>query len=91
MSKFDSIKMTESKNKVSSVTHDSDDDSIKATKKNKASKSEIGESQDAKMEVTKSQFQKGMKDDHFGEGDREIQYELVNNEENEKLVVRKFT
>lgn len=98
------IKMGVSKNKVSSVMEDSEDDSIKDQiqndpKKPSSSKSDLGvsNSQVATMELTESQLKQRINDDHFSSGDNgnkrpneEIKYELVNPKENEKLMVRKF-
>jgi hypothetical protein len=74
--------MEDKKNKVSSVTNNSDTDSIKEHKRTNsqskfsASKSQIGKSQTANMELTKSEFARKIKNDHFG-SDSQDEVEVI--------------
>jgi hypothetical protein len=89
------IKLTVSKNMNSTSIGESQDTPAQSQKKGKGSKGsskDVNASQEAKMNITKSELERNLRDDHFErEGDaQEIQYELVNPDENEKLIVRKF-
>lgn len=88
------IKLTVSKNMNSTSLAESEDTPAQPQNKGKSTKGSaknVSTSQEAKMNITKSELERNLRDDHFeGEGDAEvIQYELVNPDENEKLIVRK--